>query len=185
VRDRYRNEFYYAHLSGYSPLALHSRHVKAGDVIGFIGNTGDAFTTPPHLHFEIHPVSLLHLEYDGAVNPTSYLGRWQRLKRVRVPMPVHPAFPPGAVRPEARFVWRELLAARGLTSHRPKPSEKPRVDVPTSDGGASAGPSRRLAAAHTVHAGATGDSSWPGLLVLLVTAGAFGAVALSLRPRPR
>ena len=154
VRDRYRNQFYYAHLSGYSPLALHSRRVKAGDVIGFIGNTGDAFTTPPHLHFEIHPVSLLHLKYDGAVNPTSYLGRWERLKRVRVPTPVHPAFPPGAVRPEARFVWRELLAARGLTSHKPKPSEKPRVHVPTPDGGASAEPTRSLAAADTVHAGA-------------------------------
>jgi murein DD-endopeptidase MepM/ murein hydrolase activator NlpD len=186
VRDRYRNQFYYAHLSGYSPLALHSRTVEAGDVIGFIGNTGDAFTTPPHLHFEIHPVSLLRLKYDGAVNPTSYLGRWDRLTHVSVPNPVHPAFPPGAVRPEARYVWRELLAARGLTPQRPKPGEKPRVHVATPDGGGTpAEPSRSLAAVAASPVDKDGERSWPGLVALVFTAGGFGAVALSLRPRAR
>jgi murein DD-endopeptidase MepM/ murein hydrolase activator NlpD len=183
VRDRYRNQFYYAHLSGYSPLALHSRRVKAGDVIGFIGNTGDAFTTPPHLHFEIHPVSLLRLKYDGAVNPTSYLGSWQKLTRVNVPNPVHPAFPPGAVRPEARFVWRELLAARGLTPRKPKPSEKPRVQIPTPDGGAPAESSRALASVGPATTDEHGHSSWPGLVALLVAAGGFAAVASSMRSR--
>src|SRR5207247_9299856 len=45
VRDGLRDEFYYAHLSGYSPLALHSKLVTAGDVSGFIGHTVAAF--PP------------------------------------------------------------------------------------------------------------------------------------------
>jgi murein DD-endopeptidase MepM/ murein hydrolase activator NlpD len=36
-------------------------------VIGFMGNTGDAQSTPYHLHFEIHPVALLPLGYDGVV----------------------------------------------------------------------------------------------------------------------
>ena len=36
------NEFYYAHLSAYSPLAVEGRRVEAGDVIGFVGDTGDA-----------------------------------------------------------------------------------------------------------------------------------------------
>ena len=46
------------------------RTCKAGQVIGFMGNTGDAEGTPYHLHFEIHPVSFLYLGYDGAVDPT-------------------------------------------------------------------------------------------------------------------
>jgi murein DD-endopeptidase MepM/ murein hydrolase activator NlpD len=54
--------------------------VRAGDVIGFVGNTGDAEHTPYHLHFEIHPVSLLYRGYDGsAVPPYPYLTAWKRL----------------------------------------------------------------------------------------------------------
>ena len=57
--------------------------VDAGDVLGFVGNTGDAAGTPYHLHFEVHPVGLLGLGYDGAVNPTAYLDGWKRLEDVR------------------------------------------------------------------------------------------------------
>ena len=68
LRDRQGNQFYYAHLSAFSPLAVDGNEVKAGAVIGFVGNTGDAQTTPYHLHFEIHPVGLLPMGYDGVVN---------------------------------------------------------------------------------------------------------------------
>ena len=47
--------FFYAHLSAFSPAARNGAEVKAGTVLGFVGNTGDAEPTPPHLHFEIHP----------------------------------------------------------------------------------------------------------------------------------
>jgi murein DD-endopeptidase MepM/ murein hydrolase activator NlpD len=80
LRDTGGNEFYYAHLSAYSPLAVNGALVHAGDVLGFVGNTGDAEGTPYHLHFEIHPVGLLGLGYDGAVDPTSYLLAWKRLQ---------------------------------------------------------------------------------------------------------
>ena len=82
LRDQQGNEFYYAHLSAYSPLAKDGVHVRAGDVIGFVGNTGDAAGTPPHLHFEVHPAALLGMGYDGVVNPYPYLLAWRRLADV-------------------------------------------------------------------------------------------------------
>jgi murein DD-endopeptidase MepM/ murein hydrolase activator NlpD len=83
LRDRQGNQFYYAHLSAFSPLAVNGAHVKAGDVIGFLGNSGDAQGTPYHLHFEVHPVDYLHLGYDGAVNPYPYLMAWKRVEDLR------------------------------------------------------------------------------------------------------
>jgi murein DD-endopeptidase MepM/ murein hydrolase activator NlpD len=47
--------YYYAHLSAYAPDVVENKAVGAGDVIGFVGNTGNAATTPAHLHFEVHP----------------------------------------------------------------------------------------------------------------------------------
>jgi hypothetical protein len=60
--------------------ALRSNRVTAGEVVGFIGNTGDAEGTAYHLHFEVHPVAYLALGYDGAVDPTPYLKAWQEQK---------------------------------------------------------------------------------------------------------
>ena len=82
LRDRQGNQFYYAHLSAFSPLAVDGTEVRAGQVIGFVGNTGDAQTTPYHLHFEIHPVALLPMGYDGVVNAYPYLLAWRRLQDV-------------------------------------------------------------------------------------------------------
>jgi hypothetical protein len=59
--------------------------VSAGDVVGFVGNTGDAENTPYHLHFEVHPSSLLFLGYDGVVNPTPYLRAWQHVTDIDFP----------------------------------------------------------------------------------------------------
>src|SRR5262249_27340828 len=79
LRDDKGWEYYYAHLSAYTPLAVNGAVVNPGDVLGFVGNTGDAQGTPYHLHFEVHPVGLLGLGYDGAVDPTSYLTAWKHL----------------------------------------------------------------------------------------------------------
>jgi len=46
------NTYYYAHLNDYVGGA---RSVKAGELIGHVGNTGDASDAPSHLHFEIRP----------------------------------------------------------------------------------------------------------------------------------
>jgi len=103
LRDRSGNEFYYAHLSAFAPLAQEGAAVKAGDVVGFVGATGDAVGTPPHLHFEIHPAGLLGLGYDGVVNPYEYLIAWRRLDDLSLGLATRPgkAPPPGAVLLEA------------------------------------------------------------------------------------
>lgn len=82
LRDDAGNEFYYAHLSAYSPLAVAGRRVKAGDVLGFVGDSGDADGGVTHLHFEIHPVDLVRFGYDGAVAPYSFLIAWRRAEDV-------------------------------------------------------------------------------------------------------
>ena len=111
LRDTEGDEFYYAHLSAYSPLAVEGRSVQAGDVIGFVGNTGDADGGAPHLHFEIHPASMAGLGYDGVVAPYSILLAWRRAQDIsfsagRIYVPTGPGGsttlpPPGAVLLEA------------------------------------------------------------------------------------
>jgi hypothetical protein len=168
VRDGAGDEFYYAHLSGYAPGDLRSNRVKAGQVIGFIGNTGDAITTSPHLHFEIHPRKLLHLGYDGAVDPTGYLDHWTHLKHVSIPTPVHPPLPASPpLRQEARYVFRELLAARHLIKHPPRPSERPhiRVHVVTTP---------QVAAASVLPTPRHGGAMPPLVFALLIGLGSLG-----------
>jgi murein DD-endopeptidase MepM/ murein hydrolase activator NlpD len=86
LRDRAGDEFYYAHLSAFSRLVKKGAHVRAGQVIGFMGATGDVEGKPTHLHFEIHPVSMLFLGLGGAVNPTAYLRSWRRLEKLAFPV---------------------------------------------------------------------------------------------------
>lgn len=44
---------YYAHLDRYAPGLREGMSVKKGDVIGYVGSTGDASPAAPHLHFAI------------------------------------------------------------------------------------------------------------------------------------
>jgi murein DD-endopeptidase MepM/ murein hydrolase activator NlpD len=46
-------EYYYAHLDGYAPGLAKGMVLRRGDLVGFVGSTGDANPSAPHLHFEI------------------------------------------------------------------------------------------------------------------------------------
>jgi murein DD-endopeptidase MepM/ murein hydrolase activator NlpD len=115
LRDREGNEFYYAHLSAFSPAAVNGTDVRAGTVLGFVGNTGDAEGTPYHLHFEIHPVGLLHLGYDGVVKPYTYLMAWKRLEDIEFAAVAGwaPPISPGSTAPKPGAV---LLSSRDIAS---------------------------------------------------------------------
>jgi murein DD-endopeptidase MepM/ murein hydrolase activator NlpD len=55
---------YYAHLD--KQLATEGQQVKLGDTLGLMGNTGNARTTPPHLHFGIYTNG-------GAIDPLPFV----------------------------------------------------------------------------------------------------------------
>ncbi len=188
LTDRKGNSFYYAHLAGYARWILTHHHVRAGQVIGFLGRTGDAFTTTPHLHFEIHPhqPALVKLGYDGAVDPTRYLHIWkiERVPAAEIPQPASLKAPVGTPRQEAAVVWRQLLVARHLVPAKAAPSVAPQIRraFPHPLNLAAAGPALQpLATLPTSERLAANRSNIPllvgstlgGLLGLTAAAGAF------------
>lgn len=70
LRDSAGTEFYYAHLSAFAPAAKEGASVTQGTVIGYMGTSGDAAGTPPHVHFEIHPGG------GGPVRPYPIVSAW-------------------------------------------------------------------------------------------------------------
>lgn len=53
---------YYAHLDRFADLHAGDA-VRPGDILGYVGNSGDAITTPTHLHYGIYR------RFGGAMNP--------------------------------------------------------------------------------------------------------------------
>ncbi len=94
VRDETRgNSLYYAHLD--RQLVERGATVKIGDPLGLVGNTGNARSTAPHLHFGIYRrgegpmdprpwVSLISARPTPLRVDTSLLGEWVRMARATV-----------------------------------------------------------------------------------------------------
>ncbi|NIP78177.1 MAG: peptidoglycan DD-metalloendopeptidase family protein, partial [Gemmatimonadetes bacterium] len=87
LRDaRRRQSIYYAHLD--EQLVASGTRVRPGDTLGLVGNSGNARTTPPHLHFGIYrrgrgPLDPLpFVEPLPSAPPAPYPaepGRWRRV----------------------------------------------------------------------------------------------------------
>ena len=46
--------YYYAHLDHYAPGLVEGTLLRQGEVLGYVGSTGNAQANAPHLHFEVH-----------------------------------------------------------------------------------------------------------------------------------
>lgn len=105
--DPVRNQsLYYAHLD--RQLARDGQQVEKGDTIGLVGNTGNARTTPPHLHFGIYPRGSRAIDPQPFVfRPTgkpplvqvdsTLLGGWVRIAARRGARVAAESLPRGAV----------------------------------------------------------------------------------------
>jgi len=62
--------YYYAHLGRYAPGAREGKSVHKGDVLGYVGSTGDASPDAPHLHLAIFRLGPEKQWWAGtAINP--------------------------------------------------------------------------------------------------------------------
>lgn len=102
--DRTRNSIYYAHLD--RQLVEEGQRVQPGDTVGTVGNTGNARTTPPHLHFGIYR------RREGALNPYAFI---EPQDSILAPMTAPVALIGGWVRASTTATVREAARRRGAS----------------------------------------------------------------------
>jgi hypothetical protein len=104
------NRLYYAHLD--TQAVTGGQRVELGDTLGTVGNTGNAITTPPHLHFGIYRRG------DGPVDP------WWFVHRPRVDAP-------RLVADTARFGgWVRTVAGGAVLRAAPDPRSPTTFTLP-------------------------------------------------------
>ena len=78
-----RLAYYYAHLQGYAPGVKEGLDVKRGELVGYVGSTGNADVKAPHLHFSVFRLGTPAKWWQGeAVNPYPALSRAQPTQSV-------------------------------------------------------------------------------------------------------
>lgn len=95
--------YYFAHMDGFAKGLKAGSKVKAGQVIGYVGDTGDAKGTPTHLHFGYDPSGGHGKTYE---NPFEALTRWQQGKasiEQAVTATAAPVAAPGVVPADLQF----------------------------------------------------------------------------------
>ena len=88
--------YYYAHLDAYAPGLEVGNRVTTKSVLGFVGTTGNAQGTPPHLHFGIYGLG-------GAINPLPML-----TDRTTPPTVTKNTLTPAEKRSKRRLVSRRI-----------------------------------------------------------------------------
>jgi len=67
--------YYYAHLNGYAEGIVEGKQVARGELLGYVGSTGNASPAAPHLHFAIFELGPEKNWWQGkAINPYPLLG---------------------------------------------------------------------------------------------------------------
>ncbi len=197
VRDVGRGRaFYYAHLD--SQLVRAPARVEAGDTLGLVGNTGNARTTPPHLHFGLYaggpvdPYPFVHEPRAEAAAPsadTTRLGRWSRIAVARANLRAGPTTQADVLRrlPQGTALrlagtsgaWHRVLLPDGTAGYLAAslllPAEAPLRTLRLADGAlALQRPQPGAPAIDSLAAGAEAP-----------VLGTFGAFALVELPRAR
>jgi murein DD-endopeptidase MepM/ murein hydrolase activator NlpD len=89
IRNSRGTEFFYCHLSGYAPGIHTGQRVRQGQLLGYVGATGDA--TGPHLHLQVEPNGV-------PAPPKPWIDRWllKALGQARALAGMTTARPPAA-----------------------------------------------------------------------------------------
>lgn len=103
--------FYMAHLSGLAAGLQEGQQVRTGDIVGYVGDSGNARGSAPHVHFEIRPRG------GPPINPKPYLDKFVADARAQVPRLVE--------------YYRQLAAQRAAAPAPPPAPPPPAVPPPS------------------------------------------------------